>query len=87
MKEDNKSKFLYTVVLITILVLVGRLAFVQIVQGKYYKELSTYRSIRITTEEPLRGRILDRNGVVLAENIPSYDLIVVPEDIKDENKD
>jgi penicillin-binding protein 2 len=85
MKEDNKSKFLYTVVLITILVLVGRLAFVQIVQGKYYKELSTYRSIRITTEEPLRGRILDRNGVVLAENIPSYDLVVVPEDIKDEN--
>ncbi|NCQ53511.1 MAG: hypothetical protein GW803_05535, partial [Caldiserica bacterium] len=51
------------------------------------RELSTYRSIRIITEEPLRGRILDRNGVVLAENVPSYDLVVVPEDIKDKNRE
>lgn len=87
MKESNKSKFLYTIILITISVLVARLAFIQIVQGNYYRELSTYRSIRIITEEPLRGRILDRNGVVLAENVPSYDLVVVPEDIKDKNRE
>jgi penicillin-binding protein 2 len=87
MKESNKSKFLYAIILITISVLVARLAFIQIVQGNYYRELSTYRSIRIITEEPLRGRILDRNGVVLAENVPSYDLVVVPEDIKDKNRE
>jgi penicillin-binding protein 2 len=87
MKENNKSKFLYTIILITISVLVARLVFIQIVQGNYYRELSTYRSIRIITEEPLRGRILDRNGVVLAENVPSYDLVVVPEDIKDKNRE
>jgi penicillin-binding protein 2 len=87
MKEDNKIKFLYAIILVTLLALFLRLTVVQITEGSYYKELSTYRSIRIITQEPLRGRILDRNGIVLAENIPSYNLTVVPEDLSDKNSE
>ena len=87
MKEENKSKFLYAIILITLLALFLRLTVVQITEGSYYRELSTYRSVRIITQEPLRGRILDKNGVVLAENIPSYNLTVVPEDFSDKKSE
>ena len=87
MKEDNKIKFLYAIILITLLALFLRLTVVQITEGSYYRELSTYRSVRIITQEPLRGRILDRNGVILAENIPSYNLTIVPEDLSNKNSE
>lgn len=87
MKESNKSKLLYGIVIVVILILLARLTVVQIADGSYYRDLSNYRSLRIVSVEPLRGRILDRNGIVLAENIPSYNLEVTPEDFSDENSE
>jgi penicillin-binding protein 2 len=87
MKENNKSKLLYGIVIVVIVILLARLTFVQVADGSYYRDLSNYRSLRIVSVEPLRGRILDRNGIVLAENIPSYNLEVIPEDFADENNE
>ena len=33
--------------------------------------------------QPLRGKILDRNGEVISENIATFDLVTTPRDIKD----
>jgi len=39
--------------------------------------------MRVQIVPPVRGLILDRNGVLLAENLPSYSLEVVPEQVED----
>ncbi|BAL81073.1 penicillin-binding protein 2 [Caldisericum exile] len=73
---------IYSLILVLIFTLMGRAYYLQIVKGDYYNELSQYRSVRIIETQPMRGRILDKNGVVLAEDIPSYSVAVVMEDVK-----
>ena len=35
--------------------------------------------------QPLRGIVYDRNGIIIANNIPSYDLVILPGKISDLN--
>lgn len=62
--------------------LVARLAYLQITEYKRYETLSLKNQMAVIPIAPPRGIILDRNGVVLAENIPVYVLEVIPERIK-----
>src|SRR6478609_1446997 len=48
-----------------------RLFQLTIVKGDYYKRLSEDNRIREVIIEPQRGKIIDRRGVVLAENAPA----------------
>lgn len=84
---NMKTLLLYILIFILCFLLIGRLFYMQVIRGDYYKTLSEYRSLRILETQPIRGRILDRNGVVLAENIPSFDLVVVMEDVKKEEEE
>lgn len=84
--RERKLEFnyiIYALIVVLFFTLVGRAYYLQIVRGDYYNDLSQYRSIRIIETQPMRGRILDKNGVVLAEDIPSYSVAVVMEDVKD----
>ncbi|MFA5060354.1 MAG: penicillin-binding protein 2 [Candidatus Omnitrophota bacterium] len=55
----------------------------QIVQGDYYHALSMNNRIRVVPIEGRRGRILDRNGVVIADNRASFDVMIIPQEIRD----
>ena len=46
----------------------ARLFWIQIMNGTYYKKLSEENRIKLIANPPIRGRLLDRNGVVLADN-------------------
>jgi len=59
-------------------VLLGRLFYLQIVKGKYYRELSKSNYLRVITINPPRGRIYDRNGILLAYDVPYYELYTLP---------
>ena len=50
----------------------GRLLFLQVVKGQEYKEQSNNKSLTEIQEAAPRGKILDKNGNVLATNIQSY---------------
>lgn len=63
-------------------ILVIRLAYLQISQFKRYKTLSLKNQMSIIPIGPPRGIILDRNGIVLADNIPVYVLEIIPEHVK-----
>ncbi len=56
----------------------ARLFWIQIVNGSYYKKLSDENRIKLIANPPIRGRILDRNGVVLADNKLFYSLSIQP---------
>jgi len=62
---------------------VGRLLQLQVAQYEYYSAQSSGNQIRVEPVPPIRGLILDRNGKVLAENTPSYQLEMTPEQVPD----
>ena len=62
-------------------ILIIRLFVMQIINGTYYKGLSENNRVRIIAVSAPRGKIMDRSGVVLADNRPAYNVMVLPEDI------
>ena len=70
-------------ILAVFLVLAGRLWQLQVVQGPEYLSRSDLNRTRKVDILPLRGLIMDRNGVVLVDNRASFDLCVKKADIKD----
>ncbi|MHB8621854.1 MAG: penicillin-binding protein 2 [Sulfuricaulis sp.] len=71
------------IVVILILSLLLRLAYLQIFAHRHYETLSQANRIKPIPIQPPRGLILDRNGVVLAQNYPVYTLVVIPEQVDD----
>lgn len=66
-----------------LVLLIARLVFLQVYQHEYYSTKSDSYRIHIQSVVPNRGLIYDRNGVILAENKPSYTLTVVKESVGD----
>jgi penicillin-binding protein 2 len=60
-------------------ILIARYGQLQITDYNIYKTHSDRNRIQLLPIAPKRGLIFDRNGVLLAENIPSYTLTVVKE--------
>lgn len=69
-------------VLVLFGLVVGRLYDLQIREHHYYSTASTNNRTRIRAVPPVRGLIYDRNGRLLAENEPSYSLVVTPDKVK-----
>ncbi len=54
------------------------MAFLQVVNHDHFKTLSQENCVKLVVLPPPHGLIYDRNGVVLAENLPSYQLEITP---------
>jgi penicillin-binding protein 2 len=80
-----KRRALFAAVLSLVLigVLLLRLLNLQYFEHSHFKTLSENNRVRLMSIAPNRGLIYDRNGVVLAENRPSYRLEIVPEQTDD----
>ncbi len=63
--------------------LLFRLAWLQIVDYAHFSDLSEHNRIRLMELPPTRGLIYDRNGVILAENKPTFHLEIIPEQVDD----
>ncbi len=63
--------------------LVVRLIYLQVVGHEHYATLAKDNRIKISPLPPTRGIIYDRKGRILAENLPSYSLELIPEQIDD----
>jgi len=61
----------------------GRLFYLQVMRHDYYAELSQGNRIRTEPIPPSRGLILDRHGVVLADNMPAFQIELVREQVGD----
>ena len=67
--------------LITTIVI--RLVYLQIISHEHFATLSNDNRVTISPRPPTRGLIYDRNGVLLAQNLPSFSLEFIPERIPD----
>jgi len=70
-------------VLILIVTVLIRLYVLQINEYEHFTTLSESNRVRIKALPPTRGLIFDRNGVVMADNLPSYRLEIVHEQVDD----
>ena len=73
----------FVLILLMIVGLIVRLVYLQVVGHEHYATLSKDNRIKISPLPPTRGIIYDRHGRVLAENVPTYSLELIPEQIKD----
>jgi len=71
--------FAVVLIFICLGLLIGRLVYLQVYQHQVYTTLSDENQLGLIPVDPNRGLIYDRNGVLLAENIPVYSLDVVPD--------
>ncbi len=81
---DNLFSRKYTIqgiILVVCLILIGQLFYMQVVSDKYFL-LSNNNVLRKIYTFPARGVIFDRNGKVLVQNEPVYDLLVIPNQVK-----
>lgn len=58
--------------------LIARFAYLQLVNHAHFITLSQKNWLDLVPIEPTRGLIYDRNGVLLAENVPVFSLDVIP---------
>jgi penicillin-binding protein 2 len=63
--------------------LIGRMYYLQVIEGEKYKTLSDENRISLKLISPKRGRILDRSGRPMAINQKNYRVMLVPENTKD----
>jgi len=63
--------------------LVYRLVDLQVLNFEHFSRLSQGNRVRLEPVPPVRGLLFDRNGRILAENRPVYQLELVPEQVKD----
>lgn len=75
----GRAIFMAVFIFALLCVLAGRMAYLQVVLHDKYQDLSENNRIQLRPIAPNRGLIYDRNGVLLAENIPSYSLTLVKE--------
>ena len=59
-----------------VLLLLTRLFYLQIVNHSYYQAQASKNQANLLAIEPSRGLIYDRNGVILADNVPVFSLVI-----------
>jgi len=63
--------------------LIGRMYYLQVVEGERYRTLAEDNRINLRLLAPPRGRIVDRFGTALADNRANFRVVVVPEQTPD----
>jgi penicillin-binding protein 2 len=71
------------IIFILTMILIGRLVVLQVFRHDYYTDLSQGNRVRVEPLPAPRGLIVDRNGTILAENRPSFQLELVREQVAD----
>ena len=66
--SSNQGNILTIIVLIFFSSIAGRLFWLQIIKGSFYRTLSEENRIRLVSNPPIRGKIITEDGKLLADN-------------------
>ena len=84
-KIDSRIKIIFLIIILLLILIVLRVLYVQVVS---YNKLSILANDLWSRDLPLeanRGLILDRNGKILADNLTTTSLVLIPNQIKDKD--
>lgn len=74
----QKLKFVVILVSLVLALLMIRLWYLQVIKGNELKQRSENNAVRFRKIQPLRGLVMDRNGAVIVDNRPSFDVLYMP---------
>ncbi len=77
-----RSKFIVAGIALAFTGLVGRAAYIQIFDNQFFINKGKVRFTRTLELPANRGRILDRNGLILASSVPAPSIWAIPEDVE-----
>ena len=77
-----RSRFVVVLVGLAFLVLIGRAVYIQIIGTDFYQKEGEKRYAHTLEVSASRGRILDRNGQVLATSVPAPSIWAIPRDVQ-----
>lgn len=78
-----RSKFVVAAVGFGFLGLAARATYVQVIHSDFFKRQGEVRFVRTIELPAHRGRLLDRNGLILASSVPAASIWAIPEDVDD----
>lgn len=81
-----KMRIVYTIFILTWIVLLTRVYYISIKSNKYYERLAEQNSIKIDKIPPIRGQIFDINGNPLAVNRLGFSILIKPH-LKSDSKE
>jgi len=76
---NNQHSVFFIFTAFAFLLIFSRLFFLQLINYENYKKMSEQNRLRLIANEPIRGKILDRNGEVLVRSKLNYSLIIKPQ--------
>ncbi len=80
-----RSQFIVALVALGFFTLAGRAAYVQVFGNAFFLRQGEVRFARTLELPANRGRILDRNGLILASSVPAASIWAIPEDVDADN--
>jgi len=76
-----RSKFIVAAIALAFVGLAARAAYIQVFANDFFQKQGEVRFARTLELPANRGRILDRNGLILASSIPAPSIWAIPEDV------
>jgi cell division protein FtsI (penicillin-binding protein 3) len=77
-----RSKFIVAMIAIGFMGLIARAAYIQVINNNFFKRQGEVRFVRTLDLPANRGKILDRNGLILASSVLSPSVWAIPEDVE-----
>ena len=77
-----RSKFVVGAIALAFVGLAARAAYIQVVANDFFQRQGEVRFARTLDLPANRGRILDRNGLILASSVPAPSIWAIPEDVE-----
>ncbi len=77
-----RSKFIVAAIALGLVALAGRAAYIQVLGNAFFQKQGEVRFARTLELPANRGRILDRNGLILASSVPAPSIWAIPEDVE-----
>lgn len=84
--QNNRIRLIFLVVLLVFLLIVIRVFYIQVIEYEKLNDLAENLWSRNLPVQADRGKILDRNGKVIAGNVTTSSLVLIPSQIKDKEK-
>lgn len=83
---QERFKFAYGILIIGVLILLSRMAYLQILNGEQMKQYADENRIKRVKIMAPRGMIYDREGKLLVDNRPAFDVLVTPQYLTDSKR-
>ena len=85
-KYKDRHKIIVAIILLITIIFLAKLFYIQVIT-KNYKFSANNNVLKYDVEQAVRGLIYDRNNNLMVANMPAYDLMIVPRELKNKTID